>query len=164
MDSYSLPRISINLPQTESDDESLASLFPSLSFKERMTGFLVCILLGLLISLSSFGSFSDLIAGYPARFAILYSFGNLTSLCATMFLVGPKQQYQNMTSHHRRISAAIYISCVILTPIIAFTLPEFAWLIILLVVTQWAALVWYSLSYIPFGRRMAAGLARRLLA
>jgi len=52
--------------------------------------------MGLIISMSSFGAFSDLVLGYPTRFAILYSLGNFKSLCSTMFLVGPRQQFKNM--------------------------------------------------------------------
>jgi hypothetical protein len=168
MTSAALPQISVNLPSlsSESDEanEGIAALFPSLTLKERLVGFGVCVLLGFLISVSAFGSFSDLLLGYPARFAILYSLGNLTSLGSTMFLVGPKHQFRNMTHHSRRSSAGIYVACMILTPCVAYLLPDYSWLIILLVASQWVALGWYALSYIPFGRRMAAGLARRLLA
>lgn len=164
----SLPQISIHLPsfssEADGEEEGIASLFPSLTLKERVVGFGICVLLGFLISISAFGSFSDLLLGYPARFAILYSLGNLTSLCSTMFLVGPKHQYRNMTHHSRRLSAGIYVVCMILTPCVAYLWPSYTWGIIVLVASQWLALGWYALSYIPFGRRMAAGLARRLLS
>jgi hypothetical protein len=161
-----LPRINIPFTtqgSTNGDDEDLLSIFPSLTYKERLIGFGVCLILGILVSLSSYGAFSDLLLGYPVRFAVLYSLGNLISLCSTMFLVGPRQQYKNMSHHSRRTSAAIYVGCLFVTPLIAYSLPEVTWVIILLVMCQWSALMWYTLSYIPFGRRMAAGLARRLL-
>ena len=162
----SLPRISVNipgLPRAEEPEEGLLAVCPSLSFKERLYGFAVCILLGFLISLSSFGAFSDLLLGYPLRFAVLYSFGNLTSLCSTMFLVGPQQQFKNMSHHNRRISAGVYVFCLVMTLVTSFLAPELKWLIVAFVAVQWVALVWYSLSYIPFGRRLASGLASRLL-
>ena len=161
-----LPRISVNIPGfmgNEEADEGLLPMFPSLTFKERMYGFGACILMSLLISLSSFGAFTDLLLGYPLRFATLYSFGNLTSMCSTMFLVGPRQQLKNMSHHNRRVSAGIYVFCLLMTLLVAFPAPELKWLIVALVAVQWAALVWYTLSYIPFGRMLASGLASRLL-
>lgn len=165
----SLPRITANIPgisrlglQPE-DEDYLSTLCPDLSYSERIIGFGACMLMGALITLSSFGSFSELILGQPLRFAVLYSMGNLTSLCSTLFLVGPKRQYRNMTNPARRISAAIYITCLFGTLLTACISPELSWLIIALVAIQWGALLWYTLSYIPFGRRMARSLASRLL-
>jgi len=145
------------------DEDSLSSLFPELSYKERLLGFACCYALGILISLSSFGSFAELLAGDPTRFAILYSLGNATSLCSTLFLVGFKRQCTNMTEEHRRISAALYLSCMVATPITAYAMPDVSWLIITLLIVQWASFTWYSLSYIPFGRRIVTRLGRRLL-
>ena len=165
MSGLQLPRISVPFtsPNPSDEDDGLLSIFPTLSLKERLVGFGTCLLLGFLISLSSFGAFSDLLLGYPARFAVLYSLGNLTSLCSTMFLVGPKQQFKNMSHHSRRTSAGIYVTCLISTPVVAYCSPDLTWLIVMLVVCQWSAILWYTLSYIPFGRRMATGLANRLL-
>jgi hypothetical protein len=157
----------VNLPvvsQSTSDDEdSLTSLFPELTYKERLIGFACCYSLGILISLSSFGSFAELLAGDPTRFAVLYSLGNTTSLCSTLFLVGFKRQLANMTKEHRRVSAAVYVSCMVATPVVAYTVPDMSFLILLLVLVQWMAFTWYSLSYIPFGRSIVTNLGRRLL-
>ena len=165
MQNMSLPNITANIPgfQQPEEEDDLGALFPELSFKERLTGFGVCLLFGFLITLSSFGSFAQLLAGRPLRFAVLYSLGNITSLCSTLFLVGPKRQYQNMNHSSRRVSAGIYLSCLLLTLVTVFTVPELTGLVITLVVLQWGSLFWYSLSYIPYGRRMARGLANRLL-
>ena len=160
----SLPNLpSLTNPLSQEEEDSLSSLFPQLSYKERLIGFACCYALGILISLSSFGSFADLLAGEPLRFAVLYSMGNMTSLCSTLFLVGLKRQIKNMTKEHRRVSAGTYLTCMVLTPVVAYTLPDMNLLIIVLVVVQWASLTWYSLSYIPFGRTMARGLANSLL-
>lgn len=164
---FSLPTISANIPgmlASSQEEDDWRSIFPSLSIRERLAGFGLCIFLGFLITLSSLGSFSELVAGKPLRFATLYSLGNLTSMGSTLFLVGPKQQWKNMTHKKRRVSAAIYVFCLVMTLITVFTVPELKLLIMALVFVQWAALSWYSLSYIPYGRRMARGLASRLLA
>lgn len=165
MESISLPRITADIPglRSNQDDESLSSLCPELSYTERLIGFGACMLMASLITLSSFGSFSQLLVGRPLRFAVLYSLGNLTSLCSTLFLVGPKRQYQNMTSPARKVSAGIYVFCLFTTLLTAYLVPQLTWLIVTLILIQWSALVWYTLSYIPFGRRIARGLANRLL-
>lgn len=165
----SLPRITANIPgisrlglQTE-DEDYLSTLCPDLSYKERLIGFGACILMGTLITLSSFGSFSELVFGKPLRFAVLYSMGNLASLGSTLFLVGPRRQFRNMSNPVRAVSAGIYLVCLFGTLLTAYLVPELGWLIVTLVAVQWGALLWYTLSYIPFGRRMARGLAARLL-
>lgn len=161
-----LPTVSIpGFSQEQSvDEDSLSSLFPELTYKERLIGFACCYALGILISLSSFGSFGELLAGDPTRFAILYSLGNATSLCSTLFLVGFKRQFKNMAKEHRRLSAGIYVSCMVMTPIVAYTVPEMSFIVLILVVVQWVSFTWYSLSYIPFGRSIVASLGRRLLS
>ena len=165
MNSAILPTVSIpGMSQGATEDEdSLSSLFPELTYKERLIGFGCCYALGILISLSSFGSFGELLAGDPTRFAILYSMGNATSLCSTLFLVGFKHQCANMTKEHRRLSAGIYVTCMILTPIVAYTVPDMSLIILILVAVQWLSFTWYSLSYIPFGRTIVTNLGRRLL-
>jgi hypothetical protein len=155
-----IPFTSIGTSDIDEDD---ISIFPNLTFKERIGGFLSCMVLGFLISVSSFGAFSDLLMGYPVRFAVLYSMGNLTSLCSTMFLVGPRQQFKNMSHHKRRLSAVIYVGCMVCTPAVAYVWPNMTLVIVGLVATQWLALIWYTLSYIPYGRRVAANLANRLI-
>ena len=160
----SLPLINASLPSVEVvNDDFVSSMCPQLSYSERLLGFLACLLFGMLISISSLGSFGELLMGHPLRFAILYSLGNLTSLFSTLFLVGFKRQIRNMTQEHRRISAMMYVSCCLLTICVAYFLPEMKWLMVLLVVLQWASLLWYTLSYIPFGRSMMTSLANRLL-
>jgi len=165
MTSSFLPTVNVpGVLQSGSDEEdSLTSLFPQLTYKERLIGFACCYALGILISVSSFGSFGELLAGDPTRFAILYSLGNTTSLCSTLFLVGFKRQLANMTKDHRRVSAAVYVSCMIATPLVAYSVPDMTTIILLLVLVQWMAFTWYSLSYIPFGRSIVTNLGRRLL-
>ena len=160
-----LPTVNIpGVTQGSSEDEdSLSSLFPELTYKERLIGFGCCYALGILISLSSFGSFGELLAGDPTRFAILYSLGNATSLCSTLFLVGFRRQFKNMAQEHRRLSAGLYVVCMLITPIIAYALPDMSLMILVLVVVQWVSFTWYSLSYIPFGRTIVTNLGRRLL-
>ena len=45
----------------------------------------------------------------PVKFAFLYSFGNLVSLLATMFLMGPCKQFKNMFDEKRRTASIVYL-------------------------------------------------------
>jgi len=56
------------------------SCFPSLSYKERITGFLICFALGLVIQFFSVGSLMGLVLGKISKFAFLYTLGNIISL------------------------------------------------------------------------------------
>jgi hypothetical protein len=64
---------------TGSDNQN-DSCFPSLSFKERMIGFAVCFLLGLVIQFLSMGSLIGFFLGRTSKFAFLYTIGNIISL------------------------------------------------------------------------------------
>lgn len=56
------------------------SCFPSLSYRERITGFVVCFALGTLIQCFSFGSLMGIVLGKISKFAFMYTLGNIISL------------------------------------------------------------------------------------
>ncbi|CEM24104.1 unnamed protein product [Vitrella brassicaformis CCMP3155] len=131
---------------------------PRLTFQERLIGFCMCFIAGWIVSFVSFGSFAQMLTGHPTRFAVGYSFGNIMSICSTGFLVGPSKQVRNMFHRKRWIASVTYLSCLILTLICCFFLQVGllqGLLIVLCVVCQFCAMVWYCLSYIPYGRTMA---------
>ena len=101
-------------------------------------------------------NFSKLIGGNPVPFALQYTFGNILSICGTMFLVGPKRQLRNMTSATRWIAALVYVSAMAVTLVACFVIKGNGGGIIVLacVIVQFCAMFWYALSYIPYGRRM----------
>jgi hypothetical protein len=68
-------------------NQSNESCFPTLSYTERLIGFGICFVVGIkkftigyLIQLLSFGAFLGVLTGSPAKFAIIYSVGNILSL------------------------------------------------------------------------------------
>lgn len=72
--------------------------------------------------------------------------------------------FSNMFDEKRRETSIIYLSCLALTLIIIFIpLPSTFKLItlLLLTLTQFCASVWYSLSYIPYGRRTAIRMLKK---
>ena len=61
-------------------EEQNESCFPTLSLRERLIGFAVCFGIGTFLQILSFGSFIGVIFGKTAKFAILYTFGNIVSI------------------------------------------------------------------------------------
>ena len=56
------------------------SCFPTLTLKERLIGFSICFILGLVIQFFSVGSLMGIMLGKISKFAFLYTLGNLISL------------------------------------------------------------------------------------
>ena len=78
---------------------------PALTYKQRLMGAVACMLLGMLLSLTSLLSFTKLILGNPVPFAFKYTAGNILSLGATSFLVGPMRQARDMLAPSRRFAS-----------------------------------------------------------
>nr|GEW30375.1 senescence-specific cysteine protease SAG39-like [Tanacetum cinerariifolium] len=69
----------------------------------------------------------------PIKFGIAFTFGNLLSLGSTGFLIGPKRQVNVMLDPvHNKLLTLVAI------------------------ILEFGALVWYSMSYIPFARAMVS--------
>jgi len=132
---------------------------PSLTFRERVQGCVACILIGFVISFLGFISFWT---GHVATFAILYTLGNIISICSSGFLFGPMRQLRNMGRAKRRVAVAIYLGAMLLTLVLAFCLPKVGPLILISVFAQWCALVWYIASYIPFGQKIISKTFKRV--
>eukprot|EP00927_Polykrikos_kofoidii_P078854 TRINITY_DN75652_c0_g1_i1.p1 TRINITY_DN75652_c0_g1~~TRINITY_DN75652_c0_g1_i1.p1 ORF type:complete len:274 (+),score=24.44 TRINITY_DN75652_c0_g1_i1:91-822(+) len=148
-------------------NEDMASTFcPSLTMKQRVIGFTVCFGIGMLLDLLSFGRLAQLLKGKAGRFAVMYTTGNIIALTGTFFLAGPRRQYQRMSHDSRWVASMIFLISMILTIVVASTdttLKGRTLFILVCVVVQWTALVWYGLSYIPFGRRLTWQGIRRCL-
>ncbi|OIW15929.1 hypothetical protein TanjilG_04464, partial [Lupinus angustifolius] len=97
----------------------------------------------------------------PIKFALLFTFGNLLAVGSTAFLLGPTKQYRMMFDSVRIFATAIYLGCVVIALICALWIHS-KLLTIIAIITEIGALIWYSLSYIPFARRMVSELMIRL--
>ncbi|KAJ2813451.1 hypothetical protein FBU31_007442 [Coemansia sp. 'formosensis'] len=120
----------------------------SLSRSERYMAFGACFVGGLVLSVlgSVFIFLNKMVA-----FALCYSLGNVLSLFGMGFLVGFKRQMKMATAPVRLTAFLVYITLLVLTFVLAFTLGNGA-LCLVLAICQFCALAWYSASYIPFGR------------
>ena len=134
------------------------TMCPSLTIKQRIYCFLSCFILGLVLSIVSVGGILGAIMN-PTKFALLYSFGNLCSLGSTFFLVGPASQFKKMMKKTRIVVSLVFVFSLIGTIVFAvgFYDEDVKWhklMIILLMIIQACSLFWYTLSYIPFGRKI----------
>jgi hypothetical protein len=115
---------------------------------------LFCFVLGWLLSLLSLVAVPQ-IALHPEKFALLYTFGNLVSLCSTACLWGPCAQLRDMFKPVRVVATSVYLVSMVATLVCAFKLRMlFPTLLALLL--QMIAMVWYCLTYIPFGQDLLA--------
>ena len=126
---------------------------PELSYTQRLIGFTFCFLLGCLLSITSLGSFTGVILGNPVPFAFKYSLGNLLSLCSYCFLVGPSRQCAGMFAIERRFSTLLYLGSLAATLYTVFWLRSYL-LTLACILVQAVAMVYYALSYLPYGQTM----------
>merc|ERR1719373_134483 len=108
----------------------------------------------------SFGAVTGVFMGHPGRFACMYTMGNITMMSASFFLSGPRAQCRKITAKDRAKTSFVYLATMALTLVAVFSPPFFgrAPLIMLCVAVQWLALVWYVLSFIPYGHSMGRKL------
>lgn len=112
--------------------------------------FAICFVLGWIVNFMSVSSLSTIVIS-PTRFAVLYSLGNILSMCSTMFLFGPVKQLKSMLDPARVSATIVYMASIALTLFSAFYLHSVFFVMVALSI-QLCAMVWYCASYIPFGR------------
>ncbi|KAF5192231.1 Vesicle transport protein [Thalictrum thalictroides] len=122
----------------------------TLSRQQRLYGFATCLVAGLACTLLSMLVFFN-----PIKFGITFTFGNLLSLGSTAFLIGPKRQVTMMLDPVRIYATAIYLASIIIALFCALYVHN-KLLTLLAIMLEFGALVWYSLSYIPFARTMVS--------
>ncbi|CAF1021253.1 unnamed protein product [Brachionus calyciflorus] len=120
----------------------------SLSWSTRIKGFIFFFVFGYLISFLA--TFLFTIIGLVA-FAVMYTCGNICSMCSTLFLMGPVSQLKKMFATTRIIATIIVLASFVATILCAVLLKN-PILCLIFVIIQFFAMLWYSLSYIPFAR------------
>lgn len=131
------------------DDDSEWEKRCSMSKKTRLYGFASCVGIGFLLSFLAFLTWAS-----PTRFAVLYTFGTLTSLGASFFMFGPRRYFRAMFDPKRRWSAIALWASLALTLVAALALHSVI-LSIIMALVQAGCMGYYCLSYIPFGRQLA---------
>eukprot|EP00927_Polykrikos_kofoidii_P009537 TRINITY_DN1397_c0_g1_i2.p1 TRINITY_DN1397_c0_g1~~TRINITY_DN1397_c0_g1_i2.p1 ORF type:complete len:272 (-),score=44.85 TRINITY_DN1397_c0_g1_i2:96-911(-) len=151
--------------QNDEDDDIASTCCPNLGFKQRVFGCVCCVVLGQVLQFLSFGSMMGILVGHPGRFATFFSIGNILMVVASFFFSGPKQQCKKLRTKDRAPTFFTFILTMALTLFVVFGHPFFfrAIVILLLVIVQWVAQIWYILSYVPYGQKMGRAVATQLL-
>ncbi|KAF5295176.1 hypothetical protein FQR65_LT10564 [Abscondita terminalis] len=136
-------------PDEESGIMSQFNESTTLSWSTRIKGFLICFIIGILLSL--LGSFALFLNRGLTVFAVFYTLGNILSLLSTCFLMGPFNQIKKMFASTRVIATVIVLASFVLTLVSAIYLHK-AVLALVFIIIQSLAMTWYSLSYIPYAR------------
>ena len=153
----------VRVPGQETESPmQLCPCCPALTYKQRLVGAFICLGLGTLLSLGSLTSIAKLLLGNPLPFALKYTFGNILSLGASSFLVGPARQCRGMFARERRVASLVYI-CTLCATLVSVFVLRLGLLSLVFVILQSMALTWYMLSYVPYGRTAAKRLCQRLL-
>lgn len=123
---------------------------PSLSKKQRIIGFMACLLLGLFCFFMC-SLYLPMLVFKARKFALLYTMGSLFFLMSFSALWGPVNHLKHLFSGDRLLFTSVYF----LT--IGATLYFSMWkrslvMTILFAVVQILAMVWYIISYIPGGQ------------
>ncbi|VDN02620.1 unnamed protein product [Thelazia callipaeda] len=129
----------------------------SFSWDLRLQCFLGCFCLSLICSLAGSALlFSWKITG----FTVMVSLGSILSLFGTCFLMGPLKQLKKMFEQGRFLASVMYLLSIVFTLISGIVLsnPPLA---LISVIGQYIAVVWYSLTYIPFAQHMIWSLCCR---
>ena len=114
------------------------------------------------LSLTSMVSLTSLMLGNPMPFAIKYTVGNLLSISASGFLVGPGRLCGAMFAAERRVASLIYIGSLLTTLGCIFYLHQ-RLLTTLSLGVQTCAMVWYFATWVPFGRSLLQSAVGRCI-
>ena len=153
-DKFDALQTRFNLGLDDDDDEEEQGLLQqindasTLNRTQRLLGFGVCFSIGMLLSLAS-----QLFILRPVKLATTLTLGNMLSIGSMMFLMGPTKQCENMMDAKRRGATLAYLASLALTLLAAFMVKS-RLLCLFCIAVQYSALLWYSLSYVPYGREM----------
>ena len=125
--------------------------FHDMSWTTRIQGFLLFLALGFVASTLSWVA---LAGGAYTKYAALSTLANIMSLFSTTLLMGPRRQCKAMWDPSRQQATGAYLGAIVLTLVAAFMLHSPV-LCALCSTVQYLALIWYSLSYVPYGHEMA---------
>lgn len=125
-------------------------LLPSLTKKQRVLGFVGCLLMGTFcISLASL--YVPFLILKARKFAMLYSMGSLFIIASFSLLWGPVSHVKHLLSAQRLPFTAAYFGTMFATLYFALSVQSTI-LTVLSAVLQILALVWFVVSYVPGGQ------------
>ena len=146
-------------PQVASSGDDNDSCCPNMSKPYRITGFIVCAVIGLFLGIFSLGLLIPSGQEKTVSNGIWLTGGNLLCICSTLFLTSFVNQMKKMLEPARALNTLILLGSMAAT--IIFAVFEF-WLVFIYVAIaiQYAAMIWYILSYIPHGQEFCTGCVK----
>lgn len=124
----------------------------SLSRSQRFWAFTIAI--GLTALFWGLGSLM-LMTARLSSFILFFTLGNISSLAATCFIVGPMKQLKNMFTKERMAAGIAYSVSLVLTLWAAITFKGTIQVFVIVIpclIVQLVALIWYCSTYIPGGQ------------
>jgi hypothetical protein len=134
-------------------EESMVDEFSemtSLTRMQRIYGFFMALGMGVVFFVIAI-SFLPTIALFPKKFAFFFTCGNVFCVTSTVFLVGFRRQLESMMESHRFQAASAYMVSMFMTLAAALHWQSSV-LALIFACIQLAAVLWYSLSYVPYAR------------
>ncbi|XP_071147565.1 uncharacterized protein [Mytilus edulis] len=123
---------------------------PSLTKKQRILGFILCLLMGTFcFSLASL--YIPLLILKARKFAVLYTLGSLFIISSFSLLWGPMNHFKHLFSVERLPFTTAYFGSMLATLYFSLWLRSTVFTVIFAVI-QILAFVWYIVSYIPGGQ------------
>ncbi|KAA0187121.1 hypothetical protein HAZT_HAZT002598 [Hyalella azteca] len=126
------------------------SIFPSLGRKQRIIGFICCVVMGLICFTLS-AMYAPLLLLKARKFALLFTLGSLFSLMSFSFLWGPVCHLKHLFSSDRLMFTSVYLVSLFGTLYSALSLQSTI-LTSIAAVLQVLALLCYIVSNIPGGQ------------
>ena len=123
---------------------------PTLSYKQRLIGFMTLLGLGL-FCFSWSTVYLPVIVLYARKFALLFSLGSACVMSAFALLWGPWDHIQHLLSRERLPFTATYLGSLALTLYFAMVWKH-TLLTTVAAGAQIIALVWFVVSYLPGGQ------------
>ncbi|GJD05747.1 Vesicle transport protein SFT2A [Galdieria sulphuraria] len=135
----------------------------SLSRTQRLVGFAMCFVAGAMMLFLSILMLPTS-ALRPAKFALSFTLGNILVLCSTAFLIGPYRQLQYMFRPVRLLATCVYLISLFMAIFFSVAKVKLRYpLVVLSIIVEIGALLWYCASYIPFGQATISRLVGRLV-
>ncbi|MPC29386.1 Vesicle transport protein SFT2C [Portunus trituberculatus] len=124
--------------------------FPSLGRKQRILGFLACVVMGL-ICFSLAAMYFPVLVFKARKFSLLFTLGSVFSVLSFSFLWGPINHLKHLFSSERIVFTTVYFASLFATLYFALSLQSTIFTSITAII-QVAALLCFVLSNIPGGQ------------
>jgi len=132
--------------EREKDFSDKLSDFFGLNTTQKLIVAAICIAISIV-----FGTLAVIFVTIPGTFAITYTLCVLFFLLGTMFVVGPKRQLKKMFKPHRFIACCVFLASIVLTLWAGLYLKNL-FLVLIFLIIQLAATIWYIASFIPMAQ------------